>query len=76
MKILKCSAFALLAAFAFISCNNEPATADDDTVIIKEEPTETGSTEEEGSSLEFNVDSDEEGNVDGNVSGKIDLDEK
>ena len=60
------SAAAMLAIFALSACNNEPSTAEDDTVIIKEEPVERGSVgsekEDDGSSVGFDVESDEDGN--------------
>ena len=74
------SAAAMLAIFALSACNNEPSTAEDDTVIIKEEPVERGSVgsekEDDGSSVGFDVESDEDGNVSGKMSGKIDLDDE
>jgi len=80
MRILKMSAAAMLAIFALSACNNEPSTAEDDTVIIKEEPVERGSVgsekEDDGSSVGFDVESDEDGNVSGKMSGKIDLDDE
>ncbi|HBF20513.1 MAG TPA: hypothetical protein DDW81_10470 [Cryomorphaceae bacterium] len=82
MKSIKFLFAALIAGFAFTACNSgEPKDNASDTIIIDDdspEPaaTETTTQEDEGSSIGFDVNTDEDGNVSGGVEGDIDLDKK
>lgn len=71
---LLCAALALVV----FACDNPPAENDPEVHIIHEEVRETNPSpndvqEEEGDNLEFNVSTDENGNVNTEVKGKVDL---
>ncbi len=79
MKSIKFLFAALIAGFAFTACNSGESSDDgSDTVIIEDnDPAPaTDSDEDEGSSIGFDVNTDEDGNVSGDVEGEIDLDGK
>ncbi len=81
MKAIKFLFAAMIAGFAFTACNSgETNDGESDTIIIEDDSPSQESTstseEDEGSSIGFDVNTDEDGNVSGGVEGDIDLDKK
>lgn len=71
MKLIKISGFAAALLFAIVACNEaeEPTETID---LSPQEQTEAENTDE-GNSIDIDVKADDEGNVDGELSGDIEL---
>ncbi len=82
MKIPKLLIATALAAFTLTACNQQGTSEDSDTIVEEdnreaEPPVDnTDQAEDEASSIGFDVDADEEGNVNGQLEGDIKLDDK
>ncbi len=71
MKLLKTFGFAALLTFGLAACNQ--AEEKTETIDLSEGTEEQTTTEDEGNAIKIDVKADEEGNVDGELSGDIEL---
>ena len=73
MRHLKAFGLAIFLAFGISACNQ---TEEQTETIDLREGTEESADQDDGNSIDINVKADDEGNVEGELNGDIELDDR